>query len=108
MGDAFWGVDNMLQENFLPRLFLIKSKYISPNVVTIITMTVKKSGLDLLDIVTSTNKKHLSLQRARTELICNGTGEGKFSISDRLLAFREERRDGKKYGMTPTASNSSN
>ena len=52
-GDAFMGVEEMLRETFLPRLFLVKSKSFSPIVVNISTIPVKKSGLDLLNPMTS-------------------------------------------------------
>ena len=57
-------------------------------------MPVKKSGLGLLNPVTSTNKKYLSVQRASTELIWSVTGEGAFYNANHLLVPREERNDG--------------
>ena len=63
---------------------------------TLSTMLVKKSGLGLLNSVTSTNEKYLSSKRSRTELIQDVMGEGVFSNGNHLLALREERRDGKK------------
>ena len=55
---------------------------------------VKKTGLGPLKPVTSVNNKYISLQRASTELIQTMMREGTFSDADRLLALREERRDG--------------
>ena len=95
----------MLRETFLPRLFLVKSKSFSPIVVNISTIPVKKSGLDLLNPMTSVNKKYLSLQRASTELLKYVTGEVNFSNANHLLVLREEKRDGKKSGMTATTPN---
>ena len=43
--------------NLLPRLFFRKPKYLSPVVVTLSTMPVKKGGLGLQDLVTSSNDK---------------------------------------------------
>ena len=43
--------------NLLPRLFFGKYKYFSPVVVTLSTMPVKKGGLGLQDLVTSSNDK---------------------------------------------------
>ena len=59
-------------------------------------MTVKKSGLVILNPVTPANKKCLSSQRESAELIWAVTGGGTFSNADHLLALREERRDGHK------------
>ena len=61
-------------------------------------MPVKKSGLGLLNPVTSANKKYLSLERASTELIRAVIVESVFSNANCLLALREERRDEKKTG----------
>ena len=69
-------------------------------------MSVKKSGLGLLNIMASTNKKCLSLKRASTEFIQAVTGEGVFYNADHLLVLREERCDGEKTGMTSTMPNS--
>ena len=76
--------------------FIQKLKNLSPIVGTLSTMLVKKSGLGLLNSVTSTNEKYLSSKRSRTELIQDVMGEGVFSNGNHLLALREERRDGKK------------
>ena len=51
-GYAFIGVENLLPENVLPRLFFGKSKYFPPIVGTLNTMLVKKSGLGVQDPVT--------------------------------------------------------
>ena len=55
-------------------------------------MPVKKSGLGLLNPITSVNDKCLSFQRARADLM----GEGAFSNANRLLALREESHDEQK------------
>ena len=81
----------MLQENFLPCLFFVKSKSHSPIVGTLSKMTVKKSGLGLLNPMTSAKGKYLSLQRLITELIQDVMGEGNFSDINHLMALREER-----------------
>ena len=67
---------------------------------TLNTMPVKKAGLGLQNPVTSVDEKYPSLQHASTELIWAVTGERELSTANNLLALREERRDGKKYGMT--------
>ena len=52
-GDAFAGVEKMIRETFLPRLFFGKTKTPSPVVGALSTMPVNKSGLRLLNPVTS-------------------------------------------------------
>ena len=59
-------------------------------------MPVKKSGLGLLNPVTSANKKYPSLQWASTELIQDVKGRGELSNADHLLSLREERIDRQK------------
>ena len=81
----------MFQENVLPRHFFGKSKSLSPIVGNISKMRVNKSGLGLLNIVTSTNEKESSSNRSSTELIQSMAAEGSFSNSNNLLALREER-----------------
>ena len=56
----------------------------------------KKSGLGLLNTVTSANKKYPSSQCENKELIPAVTGEGKFFNAYHLLAIRDERREGQK------------
>ena len=68
-GDAFARVEKILPETFLTHLLFEKSKYLSPIVGTLSKMPVKKSGLGLLNPLTSANEKYLSLKRASTELI---------------------------------------
>ena len=41
MGDAFAGVEKLLRETFLHRLFLRKQKYLTPIIGTLCTMLVK-------------------------------------------------------------------
>ena len=55
--------------------FLRKKKHLSPIVGSLSTAPVKKSGLSLLNPVTSANKKYPSFQWASTELIWAVTGE---------------------------------
>ena len=52
-GGAFFGLENMIQETFLPRLFFVKTKFLSPIVGDLSTMPVKKSVLGILNPVTS-------------------------------------------------------
>ena len=52
-GDAFWGVDKMTQETFLPSIFFGNIKSLSPIVGALSTEPVNKSGLGLLNPVTS-------------------------------------------------------
>ena len=61
-GDAFAGVEKMIQENFLPSLFFGKMETLSPIVGALSTMSVKKDGLVLLNPVTSAQEEYLSSQ----------------------------------------------
>ena len=78
----------MVQENFFPCLFFGNSKYISPIVGTLSTMPVNKSGMGILNPVTSANNKELSLKHASTEFIQAVMGVGIFSNANHLLEFR--------------------
>ena len=49
---CFSGVEKIIQETFLPRLFFRKAKTLSPIIEALSTMLVKKSGLGLLNTVT--------------------------------------------------------
>ena len=86
----------MIQETFLPCIFFGKTKYLFPIVVYLTTMPVKKSGLGLLNPVTSANDKYLSFQKASTKFIQDVMRGGAFSGANHLLVFREERRNGEK------------
>ena len=74
--------------------FSLESQNISPIVGTLSTMPVKKSVLGLLNLVTSTNEKYISLKNVGTELILSVTREDTFSNTNKLLALREENCDG--------------
>ena len=52
MGQAFTGVEKLLRETFLPRLFFVKLKSLQPIVGILSTIPVKKVGLGLQDPVT--------------------------------------------------------
>ena len=60
------------------------------------TMPVKKSGLGLLNPVTSSKEKYLRSQRGSAEIVWGVTRGGAFSNADHLRNLSEERRDGKK------------
>ena len=55
-GDTFAVVEISLQETFLPRLFFVKSKYLTPLKVNLSTMSVKKYGLGVQNLVTFVDK----------------------------------------------------
>ena len=74
MGYAFAGVEKMIRENVLLRLFSGKTKTLSPIVGDQSTITVNKSGLGLLNAVTSSQDKYLSSQRGSAELVRAMTG----------------------------------
>ena len=95
-GDAFAGVDKMIRETFLPRLFFGKTKTIFPVVGTLSIMLVKKSGLGFLNPVTSEQEKYLSPQQGSAELFPAMTRKGAFSNAEHLRTLSEEQRDGKK------------
>ena len=69
MGGAFIGVEDILWEDFFPHLFFGNSKYLTPLIGTLSTIPEKKSGLGLLNPVTSENEKYPSLKYASMELI---------------------------------------
>ena len=56
-GDVFAGVDKMIRETFLPRLFFGNTKTFSLIVGALITMPFKKDRLGLLKLVTSSQEK---------------------------------------------------
>ena len=95
-GYAFLGVEKIIRETFLPRLFFGKTKKLSPIVGTLITMTIKVAGPGLLNPVTSANETCLRYKRGSAELIRSMTGGGAFSNSDHLRTLGEERCDGQK------------
>ena len=53
IGDSFAGVEKMICKTFLTRLFFGKTKTLSTVGRDLSTMQVKKSGLGLLNLVTS-------------------------------------------------------
>ena len=96
-GDAFAGVEKMIRETFLPRLFFGNIKTLSPIVGTLSTMPIKEARLGLLNPATTAKEKYLRSQRVSTELIREMTGGGTLSNADRLQTLGEEIRDGQKY-----------
>ena len=83
-GDAFAGVEKMIQETFLPHLIFGKTKTLSPIVGALSKMIVKKSGLGLLYLVSSAQEEYFSSQRGSAELIRAVMGGGAFSNADHL------------------------
>ena len=73
-GESFVGIEKIFWDNFC-LVFSPKKKHLSPIVGSLSTAPVKKSGLSLLNPVTSANKKYPSFQWASTELIWAVTGE---------------------------------
>ena len=68
-GGAFKEVEKISREIILPCLFLRKTKTLSPIVVDLITMMVKKFRPGLLDPVTSAKEKYLGFQQGSAEII---------------------------------------
>ena len=87
-GGAFAGVEKMIRGTFLPRLFFRKKTH-SPIVGSLSTMPVKKSGLGLLNPVTSAKDEYLSSQRGSVELIKAVAGGGEFSNADHIQTLSE-------------------
>ena len=88
-GDTFSGVENIIQETFLPRLFFRNMKTLSPVVGALSTMPVKKYGLGLLNSVTSAQKKYLRSMLGSIEEVRAVTGGGAFSNADHLRTLSE-------------------
>ena len=89
-GYEFAGVERIIQETFLPHLLFGKPKSLPPIVETLITMTVNKYNLGLEYMLTSDNKKYLSLIHASSKLIVDVTGKRAFSTANHFLALKEE------------------
>ena len=62
----FTGVEKMICEIFLPRIFYGKTKTLSPVVGALSKIPVKKSGLGLLNPVTSDQEKYLNSTQGST------------------------------------------
>ena len=92
-GDAFAGVEKIIRETFLPRLFFRKTKTLSIIVGYLSTMPFNKSGLVLLKPVTSAHWKYLSSLQGSAELVRSMTGGGALFNTDHLRTLSEERRD---------------
>ena len=86
----------MIRVTFLPHILFQKTKTLPPIVGALRMIPVKKSGLGVLNPVTSAQKKCLSSQRGSAELIQDVTGEGAFSNSNLLQTLVEEIRNRKK------------
>ena len=84
----------MICETFLPRIFFGKTKTLSPFTGAIITISVRKSGLGLLNPVKSAQEKYLISTRGSAELTRAVTGGGEFSNTNHLQTLSDERRDG--------------
>ena len=75
-GDAFVGVEKMIQETFLLRLLFGKMKTLSPIVGTLSTMPINVEVLGLLNPVTSVKEKYWRSQQESRKLIRAVTGGG--------------------------------
>ena len=84
----------MIRETFLPHLFFIKKKSLSPIVGALSKMTIEEYRLGIMNPVTSEKEKYPIFHQARTELIRDVTvGGGGFLNANHLLALREERHE---------------
>ena len=86
----------MIRETLLSRLFFGEMKTFSPVVGDLSTMSVKKSGLGILNPATLAQENYLSYQRGSAELVWAVAGGGGLSNADHLWNLCEEKRDGKK------------
>ena len=68
-GNLFAGVEKMIRETFLPRLFFGKTKTLSHVVGDLSTTPVRKAVMGLLNPVTSAQEKYLSSTRGSAELV---------------------------------------
>ena len=97
MEQKFAGVENFLQETFLPCLFFGKSKTSPPLIGSLSMLPVNKSGMGLHNPVASVKDKYNSLLCLSCKLIGTVTGERAFSNADHVQVVKGERWDGKKY-----------
>ena len=88
-GDTFTGVEKVILETFLPRIFYGSTKILSPIVEALSTMPIKKSGLGLLNPVKPEQEKYSSPQRGSAELVWAVTGGGAFSNANHLQTIGE-------------------
>ena len=96
----------MIQETFLPRLFFGNTKYLSPIVGVISTIPAEKSGLELLNPVTSAKEKDLNSQWGSVELIRDVTGVVAFSNATTFWLLGNKCGTVRKNGMTQTTPHS--
>ena len=87
-GYKFTVVDKILQETFMQQLFFRGSKYLTPIIGALSTISDKKASLGLQNPMSSLDKKYLSLWCTRTEMIQVGMGEGEFSTAYHMLELR--------------------
>ena len=66
--DEFAGVEKMIRETFLPRLFYGKTKTLSPIVGILFTIPIKVAGLRFLNSVTLKKDKYISFHQESAEL----------------------------------------
>ena len=95
-GELFAGVEKLIRETFLPRLFFGKTKTLSPVVRALSTMPVKKARLGILNPLISAQDKYLISTRGRTELKRAVTGGGELFNAGHLHTLSEEQCDRKK------------
>ena len=95
MGQEFAGVEKVMREMFLPRLFFRKSKNLPPVVGTISMLPLKKDGMGLHKPVTPAVYKYINFIHAIYDLVGAVMGEREFSTADHIQAVKKERWDGK-------------
>ena len=95
-GHAFEGLDKVLQETFLPRLFFRRLKTLHPVVGYLSMFLVKKYQPGLQKPMPSSAEKYNSLLRAICDLIGKVKGKREFSTANHKPAVKEERQERKK------------
>ena len=95
-GDAFTGVGGIIRETFLLLIIFENAKTLSPIMVYLSKIPVKKSGLGILNMVKPAQEKNLFSHWGSSELVRDVTVNGELSNADHLQALNEERRDGQK------------
>ena len=87
-GYALAGVEKMLRETFLPYPFFRNRKTLSPIIGVLSTMPVNKSGLALLNPVTSAKEKYIRSHQGSAELIQSMKRGRVFFNADQILELR--------------------
>ena len=86
---AFSGVEKMIRETFLRRIFFGNKKNLSPIVGALSIIPINMAVMGLLSPVTSAKDNYLSYQWGSIEIIQAVIGGGSFSNADHLRTLGE-------------------